>query len=212
MISKIKLIKTFPNSQPLNTEYIYNEKYKAFYSEDIKYTNGLVLKDAEENPEYYEIIYEPKFKVQDFVTDGVIEGFIVEVSKSLINDFEYILECNHLNVYQLVTKITRKCLENDLKIASDTIKLFDKIYFENEFIWVCNKNGRKQPKQIIIKLYLEYLKSNNIQHFEIFQTEEQAKEWFELNEKKYSKLDINKMIANFKEIHNIQSNYDLWII
>ena len=67
MISKIKLIKTFPNSQPLNTEYIYNEKYKAFYSEDIKYTNGLVLKDAEENPEYYEIIYEPKFKVQDLV-------------------------------------------------------------------------------------------------------------------------------------------------
>jgi len=189
MISKIKLIKTYPNSPPLNTEYIYNEKYNVFYPEDIKYTNGLLLKDALDNSEFYEIIYEPKFKVGYFVTDSVLEGFVIDVI-NIMNRFIYIVEYNNLFLNNESAKQQLQFLESDLKIASNTVKLFDKIYFETDNIWVCNKNGRKQPKQITIKLYLDYIRSNNIQHFEIFETEAQVKEWFELNEKKYSKLDI----------------------
>jgi hypothetical protein len=195
MISKIKLIKTYPNSPELGTEYLLSNhrhiSYKnTFQNERYGY---IKLQNALDNSEYYEIIYEPNFKVGDFVTDGVIKGFITKTSQSLKN-FSYLIEYDVLTLENNIIKQIGWLYEEDLKIALDTIELFDKIYFETDNIWVCAKNGRKQPKQITIKLYLDYIKSNNIQHFEIFETEEQAKEWFEENEIKYSEKDILKVI------------------
>lgn len=210
MISKIKLIKTYPNSPELGTEYLYNEKYKVFYCKDIKYTNSLDL--VLKNLEYYEIIYEPKFKVGDFVTDLCLEGFIIYIKNIGNNKFNYQIEFNRLKLDGSIMKDSVVCFEEELQIASDTIKLFDKLYFKNDVIWKCAKSGRKQPKEITIKLYLDYIKSNNLQHFEIFETETQAKEWFENNEIRYSKKDMLKIINNFAEVYNVKINNDLWII
>lgn len=205
MISKIKLIKTYPNSPESGTEYFPCNYKNPFYKNIFQSkNNNIISENAINNSEYYEIIYQPKFKIGDFVNDGIIEGFVIDVAKFFNKYYKYKVEYKHILLDKSIIDKFIWLNEEELQISANTIKLFDKIYFEKSIIWLCAKNGRKQPKQITVKMYLEHIKSNNIQHFEIFETKEQADEWFEENQIRYSKKNLENVIELFTQKYSLE--------
>lgn len=193
MISKIKLIKTFPNSHPLGTEFKYIERYN-YYTNNIG--NYLTLQMAIDNIEFYELVYEPKFKIGDYLTDFHISGIVTDIIKN-DNLFKYILEFGHLQLDGVITTDNYILSESKLQLAGNTVTLFDRLYFEKDVIWKCDLRGLKLPKEMTIKTYIEHVKSNNIQHFKFFPNKEEAEEWLKDNKIQYSNKDLENIIKDY---------------